>query len=159
MSFEPLGKVVEENYRASLVLSFALPLAVSVVALRNGPEGAKMTDLERGVRLVFGELSFAALAVASLIETLVRGIFLIPGLILGSINPHDLEEYTPQIVQAIVFGPIACATNAIVCLAALVENIRQNKLVYDEIYPCAMEYARGADKVVRHGFAVGKWLA
>ena len=159
MSFEPLGQVVEENYRAAFVLSLTLPLTVSVVALRNGVEGAKMTDLEKGVRLVFGELCFAALAVASLIETLVRGIFLIPGLILGSINPTELEEYTPQIVQATVYGPIACATNAIVCLAALVENIRQTKLAYDEIYPCAMEYARGADGVVRHGFAVGKWLA
>lgn len=159
MSFEPLGQIVKENYRHALVLSLTLPLTVDLIDVRNGSEGMQMNGVESVMRKIFGELCFAALAVASLIEMVVRGIFFIPGLIIGALNPTELEEYTPKIVAATVYGPIACAANAIVSLAALIENFRQHKLVYDEIYPCATDYARSGDEVIKHCFAVGKWLA
>ncbi len=85
------------------------------------------------LRRIFGELCLAGLAVLSLIEAVARTIFYL-------ISPASLvaccTSQTRSWMYWSAFGALFSTENCLNCLVALITNLYQETLVYDNILPC-----------------------
>src|ERR1700722_2554353 len=78
-----------------------------------------------------GELCLAGLAIISLIEAVVRTIFAIPAALI-----YCCITDSRKLMFWTAYGALFSTENFFNCLVALVANICQQKLVYDELIPC-----------------------
>ncbi len=92
-------------------------------------------------RIVVTELAFAALAIASSVEMVVRAVlaalFAVMGLGLSCCS-QDLSKWAFYIAAISLVGGYVCVQNALTCLAALFVNVYKcsGTLLYAEILPC-----------------------
>ncbi|MFI5333754.1 MAG: hypothetical protein ACHQT8_01145 [Chlamydiales bacterium] len=104
------------------------------IGLSNGPTGSQPW-YEKTFRIVGSELCFALIVVASLVETVFRSFFTLPGLMFTF--PHCLPQRVAHLIDEVTFiGPILSFLNTWVALAALVKNFIPGRLEYNSILPC-----------------------
>ena len=111
------------------VLSFSTYLTVSqALPYRNESDDA--------LHKVVGGLMLAGLALASLIEAVVRGIIAGIGALVSLCLPEDQKKIKDFLFTHFTFGALISAENFLNCIGASIENVRSEKVVYDEIAPC-----------------------
>jgi hypothetical protein len=115
----------------AMLISASAYLTVHLTDFRNGSEdmGIAMTMARR----VVGELGYAALALASLVETVFRAALCV---LLPIACLCCNEEISGMFASVTLFGAIISAENALNATAALVQNIYTQEIDYDEIIPC-----------------------
>ncbi len=138
--------------RANSLYSLSTYLAVQLVHFRNGPNKSEreMTDVEAWGRKIVGELGFAALVVASVIETLVRIILILP---LTAIDlcciPEENKDAHWCLKKFTWSGAAISGENIFNCFTAAVENFRAEKsLDYDQIMPSISAYNKEMDELL-----------
>ncbi len=110
---------VDECCEAMLcAISCSTFATLNLTLYRNGEK--RMDCLEITKRRALGELGYAVLSVASLVEAVVRAILFIPTLIATLIcDPKGNYVWVSLMGE----GAIMCSANVLFCLVALVRNI------------------------------------
>ncbi len=111
--------------------STSTSLTLQCTELRNGAsdEAPGLTTL----RMVFGELCYAALLIASLVETLARGILCIPVTLMAAAGCISIDSGH---VFFFVRGTLLSLQNAGCCLNALLKNVTTKTLEYKDLKLC-----------------------
>jgi hypothetical protein len=109
--------------------SASTSLTLQCTELRNGAadEAPGLTTL----RMVFGELCYAALLIASLVETLVRGILSILAILAIATGCCKTDDSF-----FIVRGAALSLQNIGCCLNALLKNVTTKTLAYKDLKLC-----------------------
>jgi hypothetical protein len=104
-------------------------LTAQVINFRNGNRDEEMILAETIGRRVVGELCFAGLLVASIIESALRAIISAVALLICC------QELTGVIWVYGVLGAAWSIENSLNCLIALVKNVYEKNMTYDEVCP------------------------
>lgn len=114
---------------------------------RNGEGREVMGDVESVARKIVGGLGYAGLLVASIIETIARGLIFIPTYFycifaLDRENKPADADRAEYLTNLSMTGAIISAENAINCALAIVHSIRSHdkKINYDELAGCSADY-------------------
>jgi hypothetical protein len=89
------------------------------------------------LRTIFGQLSYAALLIVSLVETIVRGILCIPAFIVTLVG-FNCGRYQSGENPTFFFtrGTLLSLQNAGCCLSALVKNVTTKTFAYKDLKLC-----------------------
>ena len=121
--------------------SISTHLIIKVIRFRNGTPDIGF--LEIFGRRIIGELCFAALSVAALIEAFIRGVLSIIPSIVKCIDADCIEECFSRRVHVffenVRFGVFASAETALNSIVALIKNVYESKMYYDTLVPCFVE--------------------
>ncbi len=134
----------------ALLFSASLNLMTRTIDLRNG--SSEMNVIESIGRKIVGELCFAAVVVASLVETVFRLVLALPGSLILCINPERLtNDHKLVIVSATFIGAVISMVNIAVAVVALFRNIFPRPFGYNEILPCVTRYTTRISPLVDIG--------
>lgn len=81
-------------------------------------------------RIFLAEVAYALLFVASLVETAVRGVFFIPGIVIAYSLHSCCRNMAECISYSILTGTVLSFANSLACIVALFDNITHKDLHY-----------------------------
>src|ERR1700722_6386928 len=118
-------------------ISVSCPLMLMLTELRNNEDDEKLV-LTLGRRF-FGELGYAALLVASLIEGIVRAILIIPALLVFALKPCLGPKVTEFAMDLTIRGAaFTLLAVPYACVSGLVQNIYKKTIEDEDLRPCCL---------------------
>jgi hypothetical protein len=132
--FQNLGRNVfmrsiMEQFNERPMVSLSGCLTLIVTDFVNGPDASEreMSYIELIGRKIVGELCYAGIIVASLVETVARGLLALLAIPLSCCVDQKTKE---DFLYYTLAGTVFCGENAVFALTALVQNLYQAKLEY-----------------------------
>lgn len=145
MAAEPISEKIKNPKFISTSTSTCF--TYELTEFRTGPRseklGSKGEPLPMGYCETFGrravaEAGYLMCAIASLIEFLIRvliGIFAAP----FAWRMDDDNEFRAKAIQLCLYGSIYTLENYFIAMAALVQNVTDVNMSYDQIIPCIQQ--------------------